>query len=274
MDPVGEILRETDRERYFATLVLPELVRTHAQALFAFSADVSAIAARVSDPNAGEIRLQWWTDALEGRGHGDVDRNPLASALLAAIATFNLPRPPLLRLIRARRFDLYADPMPDVTSFEGYAGETVSILHQFVAMMLNGGAEPEGGDAAGHLGVAQALIGHIRALGYHASRGRIFLPWSVLAANGVAESEVLSGQSSEGLLAALQQLRELADEHMAKARTSIAAVPRQLRPAFAPLALLSWELRASDSEAPFAPPRQRADWRKIAALSWWTWRNV
>ena len=92
---------------------------------------------------------------------------------------------PLLRLIAARRFDLYDDPMPDLASFEGYAGETVSVLYQLAAMILNGGGPVETGDAAGHLGVAHALIGHLRAFGYNASQGRIFLPWSVFAANGV-----------------------------------------------------------------------------------------
>ncbi len=58
-----------------------------------------------------------------------------------AIAAYSLPAGPLLRLLAARRFDLYHDAMPDVPSFEGYAGETVSVLYQLAAMMLNGGAE-------------------------------------------------------------------------------------------------------------------------------------
>ena len=271
MTAAADHLREHDRDRYFATLVLPEAVRAKAQALFAFSSEVAGIAARVSEPNAGEIRLRWWTDAIEGQAHGDVGRHPLASELLAA----GFPAPPLLRLIRARRFDLYADPMPDVASFEGYAGETASVLYQLVAMLLNNDEEPANGDAAGHLGVAQALIGHLRAFGYHSSRGRIFLPWSILEANGVREEEIFAGTVSEGLLAALQQVRELASDHLARARAAIAAEPRPLRPAFATIALLPHELRAAESMAdvPFAVPRSRADWRKIAALSWWTWRN-
>ncbi len=120
-----------------------------------------------------------------GEGHGAVRQNPLADALLDAIAEYGLPVPALQRLIEARRFDLYDDPMPDVPSFEGYAGETVSVLYQLGAMILNGGRPVEPGDAAGHLGVAHALIGHLRAFGYNAAQGRIFLPWSVLAANGV-----------------------------------------------------------------------------------------
>src|SRR5690606_40306165 len=134
----------------------------------------------------------------------------------------------------ARRFDLYDDPMPDVLSFEGYAGETASVLYQLAAMVLNDGRELESGDAAGHLGVAHALVGHLRAFGLNASRGRLFLPLSVFAANGVTEGEIFSGTVSEGLLAAHHQLTELAREHLDKADAAIGRLPRPLRSAFAP----------------------------------------
>ena len=63
-----------------------------------------------------------------GEGHGDVRSNPLADALLSVIADYGLPVPPLTRMIAARRFDLYQDPMSDVPTFEGYAGETSSAV--------------------------------------------------------------------------------------------------------------------------------------------------
>src|SRR5690606_40929035 len=111
----------------YATLVLPPEYRGPVQALYAFSADVASIRERARDPAPGEIRLQWWADALSGAGHGNVRQNPLADALLAVIERYRLPADPLQRLIAARRFDLYGDPMPDVASFEGYAGETTSV---------------------------------------------------------------------------------------------------------------------------------------------------
>ena len=222
----ASFLREADKDRYFATLLLQPAAREAVQALYAFAADVASIRDRAREPAAGEIRLQWWVDALKGEGHGNVRQNPLAAALLDAIAAYSLPAGPLLRLLAARRFDLYHDPMPDVPSFEGYAGETVSVLYQLAAMVLNGGAEVETGDAAGHLGVAHALVGHLRAFGYNASSGRLFLPLSIFAANGVTEGEILAGRKSEGLLAALAQVADLAEEHLGKADAAIRALPR------------------------------------------------
>jgi phytoene synthase len=271
----AEFLKTGDPDRYFATLLLGAEARDAVQALYAFNADVASIRDRAREPAPGEIRLQWWVDALRGEGHGGVRQNPLADALLDAIAAFRLPIGPLQRLLAARRFDLYHDPMPDLPSFEGYAGETVSVLYQLAAMILNRGEEIETGDAAGHLGVAHALIGHLRAFGFNAASGRIFLPRSILAANGVREGEIFAGTPSEGLLAAHAQLVDIAGEHLGKAERAVAALPRHLRPAFAPVALLRAYLKllAFQPETLFAPPREIADWRKIAMLTWWGLRR-
>jgi phytoene synthase len=266
-------LRELDRDRYFATLVLPAAARPPIAALYAFGAEMAAIRERVHEPTAGEIRLQWWKDALKGQGHGEVRQNPLADALLDAVAEYHLPTPPLLRCAEARRFDLYQDKMPDLETFEGYAGETVSVLHQLAAVILNAGQPVETGDAAGHLGVAQALVGHLRAFGYNATRGRIFLPWSILAANGVREEEVFAGEVSEGLLAAHQQFVDLAHEHLGKARAAIAVLPKHLRPGFAAVALVGPQLRRTEmaAEQAFIVPPDLADWQKLVRLCWTRW---
>lgn len=271
----AEALRAGDRDRYLASLVLPGAAREGVMALLAFNADVAAIRARVSGPAPGEIRLQWWSDALSGDGHGAVEQNPLADALLTTLKRYGLPAGTLLRLIGARRFDLYDDPMPDLGTFEGYAGETASTLLQLAAMILNEGAPVEPGDAAGHLGVGQAMVGHLRAFGLLASQGRIMLPWSILEANGVTEGEVFSGTDSEGLREALSQIAELAQGHLEAARTAICALPSSVRPAFAVFPLVEAQLRRwrASGASPFAVPADDADWRKIARVSWWSLRN-
>lgn len=267
-------LRTNDRDRYLATLVLNGGGRDAVTALYAFNADVASVRDRVTNPAPGEIRLQWWADAVDGEGHGDVRQNPVADALLDTMARYRIPAGTLQRLIAARRFDLYDDPMPDLESFEGYAGETTSTLYQLAAMILNDGEPVETGDAAGHLGVAHAMIGHIRAFGYTASQGRIMLPWSILAANGVQEREIFSGQEGEGLVEALGQITELAQGHLAKAEAAIAALPSHLKPAFAPIAVLKAQLaRLDKSPNAFAPAADEPDWRKITRLMWWALRN-
>jgi phytoene synthase len=270
----AEQLRGADRDRYFATLVLPDKDRPAIVALCAFNADLASIRERAKEAAAGEIRLQWWHDALAGEGHGAVRANPLADALLDAIAEYGLPVPALLRMIEARRFDLYDDPMPDLPTFEGYAGETASALYQLGAMILNGGRPVEPGDAAGHLGVAHALVGHLRAFGYYASKGRIVLPRDVFAVCGVTEADIRAGTESENLNVALTRFADVANDHLRKAESAIAALPRELRAAFAPASLLRSQLRRLRLDAPFAPQPDLADWQKIAVLGWWKLRRA
>ncbi|WP_316360091.1 phytoene/squalene synthase family protein [Devosia sp.] len=271
----AEALRKGDRDRYLSTLVLDDEHRNAVTALYAFNADVASIRERVSDPAPGEIRLQWWSDALEGQGHGAIRQNPVADALLDTMTRYSIPAGTLLRLIGARRFDLYDDPMPDLETFEGYAGETVSTLYQLAAMILNDGETIETGDAAGHLGVAHAMIGHMRSFGYISSQGRIMLPWSIMAANGVTEDEIFSGTASEGVVEALGQVAELAVEHLNKAEAAIRQLPAGLRPAFAQIAMLDAQLKhyLRRSAGPFSVAPDEPDWRKIARLAWWNWRN-
>ena len=92
-------LRAADRDRYFATLLLGAKEREALTALYAFNADIASVRERAREPAAGEIRLQWWADALTGEGHGAVRQNPLADALLSTIADYGLPVPPLTRMI-------------------------------------------------------------------------------------------------------------------------------------------------------------------------------
>ena len=268
-------LRELDRDRYAASLVIPTGKRADVQALFAFAADVAAIRERVSEPTPGEIRLQWWIDALEGNGHGEVRHNPVADALFDTIERCALPSGPLIRLLAARRFDLYHDPMSDIGQFEGYAGETVSVLLQYAAMILAGEETPQTADAAGHLGVALALAGHLRAFGYNASRGQLFLPLAVFTAHGVREADIYAGVDSEALRAAIAQIIDIADDHAQKARAAIAALPSSLRSVFASLALVEGDLKrlASGADNPFAPPAVPGPFRRLASLMWWTMRN-
>lgn len=264
-------LRDLDQDRYTASLMVPAKHRQAMQAIFAFSAEIAAIRERVSEPGPGEIRLQWWIDAIRGEGHGAIASNPVADALLKTLETHELPEGPLLRLLAARRFDLYNDPMPDVGQFEGYAGETASVLYQYAAMILAGRPVDEAADAAGHLGVAQALIGHVRAFAYNAARGQLFLPLSVFTAHGVREVDIHAGVTSGALQASLQQVVELAQHHADKARAAIAGLSPDLKPAFASIALVEKDLKGIGRyvAAPFAGHAAPSPLSRLLALTWW-----
>ena len=271
---VVEALKELDRRRFLATLPTREPDRGALQSLWAFGADVAAVPARVNEPAAGEIRLQWWVDALSGAGHGDVRHNPIADALLETLGNYHLPVDPLVALIEARRFDLYHDPMPDLPSLEGYAGATVSVLFQLGAMVLARGPAPDVSDAAGHLGVAEFCYGHVAAFGHNASRGKLFLPKTLFEARGASEAAIFSGQDGDEIRAALRDAVDLATDHEKTAVSALGNLDKKLRPAFAQAAFMP-AMRAEARRAAAAPFERRkptggpADLLRLAA---WAFR--
>src|SRR4051812_24518965 len=99
------LVRTADRDRYLADLFAPEKARRHLFALHAFNSEVARVRDTTTDPTLGEIRLQWWRDALRGEAGG----HPVATAVSETIAAFSLPVPALENLIEARTFDLYND---------------------------------------------------------------------------------------------------------------------------------------------------------------------
>src|SRR6185312_1066980 len=116
----ADLVRRHDFVRYASALFVPADKRRALLALYAFNVEISRIRDQVSQPLPGEVRMQWWTDVLEGTDHGGVEGNPVAAELLRAIHDFGLPTEPLLRLIDEHQFDLYNDPMPTLAALEGY----------------------------------------------------------------------------------------------------------------------------------------------------------
>ena len=62
-------IRRDDADRWIASLYWPAPARPRAQALLAFDLEIARVRATVSEPMPGEIRYQWWRDAIE-TGHG------------------------------------------------------------------------------------------------------------------------------------------------------------------------------------------------------------
>nr|WP_174804605.1 phytoene/squalene synthase family protein [Methylobacterium gnaphalii] len=267
-----ELVREGDPDRYLATLFAPATCRPHLFALAAFSLTIARVRNAVSNPMAGEIRLQWWRDALQGEARGDVKANPVAAALDDAIVARRLGRQPFIDLIDARVFDLYDDPMPRVNDLEGYCGETTSALIRLGGLILADGAEPGGAAAAGHAGVAYGVTGLLRALPWHARNGQIYLPADLLRQNGVTREDIVTGRGGPGLVRTCSELRALACRHLEAYRAARDTIAPAARPAFLPVALVEGYLSAMEraSYDPLNTVIELPRWRKI----WRLWRTA
>lgn len=238
-----DLVRREDKDRFLASLFAPADKRAQLMALYAFDVEVTRIRFAVSEPGLGEIRLQWWTEAVEALYAGAPGDHPVVRALGRTIATAGLPKQPILDLIEARRFDLYADPIPTMRSLEGYAGETTSAVIQMAAVILAGAEASQAADAAGHGGVSQAIVRILRLVRADRPRGKVAIPEEILLSHGLKVSDYLDGRWSDAMRLAFARMRHAARSHLEKARGFDPMVPLGALPAFMPLALTDLYLK-------------------------------
>jgi phytoene synthase len=260
----ADLVRTHDFARYASTLFLPAGQRRALLSVYAFNVEISRVREQVSQPLPGEMRLQWWTDMLEGAGHGGVEGNPVAAELLQTIGEFRLPVASLSRLIEEHQFDLYNDPMPSMAALEGYITDTSAALFSLGARIA---APPSAAfdHLARHAGLAQGIAQVIGALPRDAARRQLFVPLQLLQQHGSGMEEVFSGKQTTNARAAIDQLVGEARNHLRTAFELLAHVPRPARPVFLPLALVYRDLKRmsradADPFVPHATSRLRTLW--------------
>jgi phytoene synthase len=260
-----ELVRTADKDRFLATLFAPAERRGPLFALYAFNAEVSGIRDRIREPMAGEIRLQWWRDMLNGERGGEAAANPVAAGLRAAMAQHGLPALRLYDLVEAHAFDLYEDAMPSLDALEGYVRHTSGTLFDMAALICGAPAA----DAAEHAGLAYGITALLRAFALHASRRQCFVPIQFLEP-GTTPEQAFAGQSSPGLINALGMLRARAREHLDAFEQTLARVPRAAMPALLPAALVPGYLGVMNQPGydPFRTPVEVPQWRR----QWALWR--
>jgi phytoene synthase len=260
----AELVRAADRDRFLASLFAPAQDRDALHALYAFNIEVSRVRDMAREPLPGEIRLQWWSDVLNGEREEEARANPVASALIAAVTSHQLVANTLMTFVEASRFDLYDEPMATISDLEAYAKSKSSVLFALAAQILAGvGAEV----AAGPAGIAYAIAGLLRAFPLHAARRQLYVPIELLDRHEVSREDIFAGKSSAGLEAALSDLRGLARRHLLAAHQRLAGLPRSAMPAFLPVALVQPSLDRLERSDPFAPA-ETSPWRR----QWLIWR--
>jgi 15-cis-phytoene synthase len=265
----ASLVRGSDFERYAATLFVAPEPRRALLALFAFNIEIARVREQISQPLAGEIRLQWWSDLLAGLAHGEAAGNPVAAELMLAIERHALPPEAVSGMIDAHRFDLYDEPMRTMGELETYLKDTASALFGLGARVLGGDAHGTE-DLKRHAGLAFGLTRIVAAFGAHASRGQIFLPVDELEQAGVAVEDVFSGKPTPQLQAFLTHITTQARTHAKLALELLAHSHGPARAAFLPLALAERKLQrmASAGHKPFDPPQPTSN----LAVLWTLWR--
>lgn len=262
----AELVRTADRDRFLSSLFAPAEYRGALHALYAFNVEVTRVREVAREPLPGEIRLQWWSEVVNGGRAEEAAANPVASALLTVIERHRLAAPALTALLDARCFDLYDDPMARLADLEAYARKTSSALLALAAQILGGEGEVTE-PVANPAGIAHAIVGLIRAFPLHAARRQLYVPLELLDRHGVEPQDIFAGKSSENLRGALAELQAVARRHLLAAHQQIATLPDAAMSAFLPVALVRPVLDRLARCDPFAPA-ELSPWRR----QWLIWR--
>jgi 15-cis-phytoene synthase len=171
------LVAQNTKERYWASLYAPAEKRDALYALYAFDHEISRVGSAVREPMAGEIRLQWWREVLEGKRAEEAAAHPVAAALLKAIADHQLPMPHLLAAVDAHVSDLYDEPLADFDEYGqatkggiivlaaqilGASGDAVEHIARHAGLARLAADTARETEARAHLDAAQALLPQVQ----------------------------------------------------------------------------------------------------------------
>lgn len=231
-------LRRDDPDRFATAMLAPPRDRARLIAVYAFNLEVARLRESVSEPMLGEIRLQWWRDAIGECLAGTPRRHQVVQPLAAAIQDAGLPEALLLEAIDARARDLDDLPPADESELAGYVDATGGAVGELACRALLGPETPVPAVKAGRAaGRAWAWAGLARGLHLHAVLGRRTVPGDVLARDpGLAES-IRKAEASEPVRAWTERLIARCHEDLAAVARLKADVPKPALPALAPARL-------------------------------------
>jgi phytoene synthase len=258
-----------DRDRYLTCLFAPAARREALFALYAFNLEIAKTAEVVSEPMLGQLRLQWWREALDEIYNKRPQRHEVSRPLAAAVRAHGLTRRHFEDLIDARAFDLEQQAPESLAKLEDYAQATSAGLVLLALEIL--GVKDEASRAAGRqIGIAWALTGLLRAVPFHARHQRLYLPRDLCAAAGLDPQQLFALRAPPGSSEVIGQVAARARAHLAEARALKPRVAKAALPALLPATLVARYLSVLEraGQNPFRPEVQANAPLQVWRLAW------
>lgn len=268
----ADLVRQADHDRYLSTLFAPAQKRSGLFALYAFDVEIARIRDLAHEPMPGEIRLQWWREAVLGERAAEASANPVAAAFEETLTRFGLSRESAVALIDAHRFDVYSEPMQSADELSDYARNTAGTVIAFAGAILQGRSFSD--NLTREAALAQTMAWILALLPHHSVRHQIYIPQDVLRRHEADAVDLYAMQATPQIRAAVAELHERAREHLQRVAHQSDEVPDEGGPALLPLAPLKrWLTRTGGADYdPFNPPvisrwlRQWDIWRASRSL--------
>ncbi len=221
---VAQTARKADPARFETAMFAPLEVREDLFALISLNVELSRIPETVSEPMLGEIRLQWWNDAIESLFNGGpIAGHEVITGLEGPTGSGRLPKGKLLDLVDARRLLLSDSPMRDDKILDRFIAQTGGAMAALQVGALGGDIAAQ--DVAADAGWTEGAGRLIAALPALFARGDVVLPASV----NLDSEAIRSGDTPPELLEAVQRLASKGLAKLASARARRSALPRGCR---------------------------------------------
>jgi len=225
------LVKSVDEDRYLAALFAAPEQRAGLCALYAFNHEIAKVRDVISEPMLGEIRLQWWREAIEEIFlGGSVRQNETVEGLAQIVKIYGLDRGKLDALIDARAFDLYDEPMETWDQLVAYLSATAGGLMSLALQITSPGA-PVSEEYVRACGIAWGSLGLLRALPLHARRRQMFLPQELLAKHDIELETLLAGKAGLQLTALVGEILDRSKTELRKARQLMSTRPVEALPA-------------------------------------------
>jgi phytoene synthase len=167
-------VRRVDEDRWLASRFAPARVRPRLIAIYALNHEIARTADVVTQPAIGDIRLQWWRDALAEVFEGKrVRAHPVLTEIAEAHRETPLPRDALVALIDTRGRDLDAAPFATFAEIDAYLDGTAGNVMRVAAAACGADLDAKLVNAAAR---AWGYAGLLRAAAHWRAKGRSVLP--------------------------------------------------------------------------------------------------
>lgn len=269
LSPIANDVRRYDYDRWLSCLFAPKESRECLFAILAFNIEIARVRETVSEPLLGDIRLQWWRDALTGLSGNISKSHPVVEALHAFNKTqpidFNL----MLEMVDMRAKDLDPAPIESTGDLLVYADATGGALHHLMYKALGGDDKSKSIEAAVRCGRSYALTGILRAIPFHAQNGLVLMPTKALNDYLLTDETVFKPENRADFFKIVQKMAEFTTEELREAKSLAGEVGKGQKVAVISNALSGIYLKQLKKVRfePADPKMEIGSLRKITALS-------
>lgn len=231
----ADMVYKDDHNRYLTTLFVDKDKRRSLFALYAFNIEISKVVDISKEPLVSQIKLQWWQDSLDDLKKGQVAKHPVIEELSKALTHHQISIDDLLMMIQARNTELTDETPKTLSALIDYCRQTAGTLNRVSLQVIKNGDHHSHSKQCEDLGTAWGLIGIIRAISFHATAQRCFIPDQLLSEANIKLEDLYKGDFSPQFSQAIIPICERAEDLLKQALYS---VPKADKCAFllAPLA--------------------------------------